>query len=197
MNFSPVALQIMPGFNIECYTGLKWVKREYSLSHILNLSLPKFFWGNILNKTKNSSKNSKPFWRMRFGRGSVVHPPSNGKGLRSIQNSMSMVLDTSFHIWFIMTVYYEMRQLFYYKMRWNFITKCVRFFVTKCDSFIYKMRQLLQNATILLQNATSITKCDVCYILRQYTPHGNTCQGKVAKVTQKLRIECIRKSLLL
>ena len=30
-------LQIMPGFYMECYTGLKWVKREYSLPQILNL----------------------------------------------------------------------------------------------------------------------------------------------------------------
>ena len=33
--------------------------------------------------------------------------------------------------------------------------------------FYYKMRQLLQIATILLQNVTVITKCDVYYKLRQ------------------------------
>ena len=33
------------------------------------------------------------------------------------------------------------------------------------------MRQLSQIATILLQNATVITKCDVCYKLQQYTVH--------------------------
>ena len=42
---------------------------------------------------------------------------------------------------------------FYYKMR----------------QFYYKMRQLLQIATTSLQNATSITKCDVYYKLRQYS----------------------------
>ena len=31
------------------------------------------------------------------------------------------------------------------------------------------MQQLLQNATILLQNVTVITKCNVYYKLRQYT----------------------------
>ena len=31
------ALQIMPGFCMDCYTGLKWVKREYSLPQILRL----------------------------------------------------------------------------------------------------------------------------------------------------------------
>ena len=30
-------LQIMPGFYMECYTGLKWAEREYSLPQILNL----------------------------------------------------------------------------------------------------------------------------------------------------------------
>ena len=80
---------------------------------------------------------------------------------------MSIILDTRFHIWFIMTlynktrqillqnvtaillqnaieVYYKVRQMFYYKMR----------------QFYYKIRQLLRNATILLQNATFITNCD-------------------------------------
>ena len=46
----------------------------------------------------NSSENSRPFWRLRFRRGSAVRPPSNGEGLRDIQHSMSMVLDTRFHI---------------------------------------------------------------------------------------------------
>ena len=74
-----------------------------------------------------------------------------------------------------MTVYYKMRQILlqntttillqnatevYYKMRQKFITKFVRF-------FFYKMRQLVQNATILLQSAAVITKCHVCYKLRQ------------------------------
>ena len=39
-----------------------------------------------------------PLWRLRFGRGSLVRPHSNGEGLRDIQHGMSMVLDTRFHI---------------------------------------------------------------------------------------------------
>ena len=46
-------------------------------------------------------------------------------------------------------VYYKMRQPFY-------------------DSFITKLRQLLKNATILLQNDTVITKC-VFYYKLQYS----------------------------
>ena len=52
--------------------------------------------------------------------------------LRGIEYSISMVLDTKksvfgsqkwsrFHIWFIMALYYKMRQLFYYKIRQEFI----------------------------------------------------------------------------
>ena len=37
------AMQIMSDFFMEWYTGLKWVKREYSLPQILNLSLLKCF----------------------------------------------------------------------------------------------------------------------------------------------------------
>ena len=72
--------------------------------------------------------------------------------LRDIEYSMNMVLDTRFHIWFIMILYYKMRQilmrqLFYYKMRQKFTTKSVRFFITKHDIY-YKMERLLQIATV-------------------------------------------------
>ena len=33
-------------------------------------------------------------------------------------------------------------------------------FITKCDKCDYKVRQVLQSVTILLQRATFITKCD-------------------------------------
>ena len=42
-------------------------------------------------------------------------------------------------------------------MRQQNITTRVRFFITKCE-FYYKLRQLLQNALILLQNVSFITK---------------------------------------
>ena len=92
------ALQIMLGFYVECYIGLKWVKREYALPQILNLSLSKCFLGSFISMTRNSSENPKPFWRQRFGRKSIVCLPSNGEELRYIQHSMDMVVDTRFHI---------------------------------------------------------------------------------------------------
>ena len=49
---------------------------------------------------------------------------------------------------------------FYYKVRWSVVTKCDSFFITKCDKCYYKVRQVLQSVTILLQSATGITKCD-------------------------------------
>ena len=59
-------------------------------------------------------------------------------------------------------VYYKVRQMllqsatafFYYKVRWSVITKCDSFFITKCDKCCYKVRQVLQSVTILLQSAT-------------------------------------------
>ena len=52
-------------------------------------------------------------------------------------------------------VYLSSDHLFqvYYKVRWPVITKCDSFFITKCDKCYYKVRQVLQSATI-------ITKCD-------------------------------------
>ena len=42
--------------------------------------------------------------------------------------------------------------------------------ITKCDRSLLQNAPgvLLEIATILLQNATVITKCNVCYKLRQY-----------------------------
>ena len=63
-----------------------------------------------------------------------------------LQNSTAVLLQNATE------VYYKMRQAFYYKMR----------------QLYYKMQQLSQIATILLQNATVITKYDFYYKLRQY-----------------------------
>ena len=57
-----------------------------------------------------------------------------------------------------------MRPVFYNKMRQKFITKYVRFLLQNATV-------LLENATViaLLQNATVIAKCDFYYKLRQYS----------------------------
>ena len=46
--------------------------------------------------------------------------------------------------------------------------KVRQIFITKCDKCYYKVRQVLQSVTILLQSATGITKCDDYYKVRQY-----------------------------
>ena len=55
----------------------------------------------------------------------------------------------------------------YYKVRQLVITKCDSYFITKCDKSYYKVRQVLQSVTVLLQSATGITKCDDYYKVRQ------------------------------
>ena len=72
-------------FYLECCTGLEWVKREHSLPHVLNLSLPKSFLESFVYRTQNSGQSSTPFWRLRLKRGSFVRPPSNGEGFKDIQ----------------------------------------------------------------------------------------------------------------
>ena len=83
-----------------------------------------------------------------------MQPPSEEEGPRDIGESDFVGQQCSqSYIWFFMTLYYkmrqiflQMRQLFYYKMRQKFITKCVRLFIIKYDSFItncashFKMR---------------------------------------------------------
>ena len=56
-----------------------------------------------------------------------------------------------------MTVYYKMRQML--------LQNVTAILLQNATEVYYKMRQLLQNATILLQNATVITKCDIYYKL--------------------------------
>ena len=62
----------------------------------------------------------------------------------------------------------------------KFITKCVMFFITKCDNFI-SLRQFLENASILLQNPTVVTNCDIyyemrrCILYRAFLPSRNFC----------------------
>ena len=55
-------------------------------------------------------------------------------------------------------------------MRELVITKCNSYFITKCDKCYYKVRQVLQSVTILLQSATGITKCVDYNKVRQNTP---------------------------
>ena len=107
---------------------------------------------------QNSRENSKSFWRWHLWRESVECLLSNGEGFKDIQHSMSTVLELGFHMWFIMTIYYKIQQLFYFKMRQKFITGF-----------------LLENVTVLLQNARvmyyklrrCITKCDSCCKMRR------------------------------
>ena len=80
-----------------------------------------------------------------------------------------------FYIWFIMTVYYKMRQILLQNTKAILLQKATevynkmgQVFYYKMWQFYYKYWQLLQIATILSQNATVITRCDVHYKLRQH-----------------------------
>ena len=88
-----------------------------------NLSVSNKFLVSFTHKTLKSSETSKPLWRLHSGRWTVTHPPSENKGLRDIVHNMRIVLDTKrsifgsqhwlwFNIWFIMILYYKMRQIF-------------------------------------------------------------------------------------
>ena len=53
----------------------------------------------------------------------------------------------------------------------DIITKCDSYYITKCyrSSLQNTSVFLLQNETVLLQNATVFTKCDVYYKMGHYT----------------------------
>ena len=114
-----------------------------------------------------SVENSKQIWNILSEGATKILPPSpllsKDEELRDIDHIMKIgnlilcVSSVSFHIWFIMTVYYKMRQI------------CDSYFTTKCD------RRLLQNTSgFLLENTTVttncnnfITKCDSYYKIRR------------------------------
>ena len=110
---------------------------------------------------QKSSENPKPLWKLRCERGSVLHPPSNDKGLRDIEHSMSTVLDTGFNNWFIVTLYYKI---------WQMLLQNGTTILLQNATNVYF---LLQNAIVLLHNATVTTndrnvivKGDIYYKIR-------------------------------
>ena len=103
--------------------------------------------------SQNSGQNSKPFWRLRVGKGSFVHHPSVGEGLRDIQHSISRILDKNFYVWFIMTLYCKTRQILLQIATAILLQNATKVYYKMRQVFYYKMRQLLQNATF-------ITNCD-------------------------------------
>ena len=67
-----------------------------------------------------------------------------------------------------MMVYYKMQQILLQNATAILLQNAREVYYQMCQFFYYKMQQLLQNATILLQDAAVVTKCDVYYKLRQY-----------------------------
>ena len=57
---------------------------------------------------------------------------------------------------------------FYYRLPDGLLLQsATAFFITKCYKCYYKVQQVLQSLTILLQSATGITKCDDYYKVRE------------------------------
>ena len=71
---------------------------------------------------------------------------------------MSVVIDTRmrpwFHIWFIMTLYYQNATNIDKNARAILLQNAKKVYYIMRQLFYYKMQQLLQNTTILLQDAT-------------------------------------------
>ena len=83
-----------------------------------------------------------------------MHPHSKDEILWGILHNMRMVLDLFLGV----------------KSCYSLIFGSLWHFITKCDSYIdaKSSKSLLLNASILLQNGTVITKCDVYYKMRRY-----------------------------
>ena len=102
------------------------------------------------NRTQIQVKISSHFGDCVLGEGQL-RPSFNGAGLRDIQCSTNMVLDTRLCIWFIMTVYYKTQQILLQNAS-DFVLLNATV-ITKCDDFIIKWNSYYKNATL-------ITNCD-------------------------------------
>ena len=67
-----------------------------------------------------------------------------------------MVLDTRFHIWFIMTLHYKMRQIFLQNATAILLQNATKVYCKMSQVFYYKMRQLLQNAAYITNRDSKI-----------------------------------------
>ena len=95
-------------------------------------------------------------------------PPFKDEALKNIGHSMS-IRNLIFGVNNV-TVSYLIRYDSLLQNTTDLITKCGNYFITKYDRNLLQnaLGFLLQSATVLLQNATVIAKCDVYYKLWQY-----------------------------
>ena len=121
-------------------------------------------------RVKISSKYSKTFWGLCWGRGIVTRPPSNDKVLRNIRHrdTRKSVFGSEqwlrFHIWFIITLSYKLQQTFYYKRLQVYYKMCP---VTLLSVLLQNETVLLQNATVLLQNGTVLSQSGRVLLLNE------------------------------
>ena len=80
--------------------------------------------------------------------------------LRDNQHSMNMVLDTRFHIWLIMILYYKMRQILFKNATAVLLQNATKVYHKMHQVFYCKMRQFYYKIRQLLQNGAFITNCD-------------------------------------
>ena len=74
-------MQIMPAFYMKCYTGLKWVKREYSLLQILSLVCQNVSKEVLLTRPKIQAKIPSHSGDCILGEGQLNALPLMAKGL--------------------------------------------------------------------------------------------------------------------
>ena len=162
----------------------KWVCQNFSNEVLLYFSndvLLNFSNDVLLAWFKFKAKTPSRSGVCTQGEWQKYTPPSpllsKDEGLRDIGHSMSienLILGVN-----SVTVSYLIHYHSLLQNATDIITKYDSYFITKCDrsllqnasGFLLQIRQLLQIATISLQNATVITKCDYCYKLRQYTDY--------------------------
>ena len=70
----------MPDFYMKCYTGLKWAKREYSLTQTLNLVCQNVFEEVLLTGPKIQAKIPNPSGDCVLGEGQLYTLPLMVKG---------------------------------------------------------------------------------------------------------------------
>ena len=128
----------MPGFYMESNTGLKWVKREYSLPQIFSLVCRNVCEEVLLTEPKIQAEIPSHSGDCVLGEGQLN--TLSREGFRDIQHSMSTVLEPGIHISFIIVLYYKMRQMLLQNATTILLQNATKVYYKMRQAFYYKMR---------------------------------------------------------
>ena len=133
----------------------------YAYANVLNFKhrdLKIFLLKLGSERSKDINNMQTAFPQSGMHRGTVIHPPVRKRAKEHWTQ----------HEHRNRSLYYKMRQAFFQNGTAILLQNATKVYYKMRQVFYYKMRKLLQKASISLQNETVTTKCDVYYKISRY-----------------------------